>query len=1120
VRWLAQLDADIPVAFVPISIRYETSRPSIFYQALAARLAEILEEQLPTATTDPAEFYKEKTIEYLDRVGEKKERCLIVIDGLDEATGWTLDTDVVASRPFPELRFVASARFLVGDKNENGWLRRLGWDNASNRALYMPVPSLDQEGISDVLRSTEGSVSTLANNTDVLKELERLTNGDPLLLSYYIDDLLKNPESSGSLQVQQLRDQQAGFGPYFEDWLKKQGGVFQKIGVAFDEQALKAILVILACAIGPLKRREIERLMEGITSPNRIIARDTFEPLQRFVTGDGLEIGYSLGHPKLGEYLRNDYFGDTDVISRAKSSFVEWGCKTIQALESGTLAPSETPSYLLHFFSQHLQEERANPRLFCNLIGNGWRLAWESDAEGEANAGFSHDVEQAFTAIRTFVEKGNGPDFSIALAACIRCALTNSSIATLSSNIETELLLALVRESVRTSRWALAYIKRSQDSLDVAESLTALAPYVSDVQEEAIALARGLDDPVRRAIAIAGLSPRLSRRILDEALFSEFATYRNSRLRRSPGQEFISQDEAIASVLEDLAPCLPGQLVPDAASLIEDIKTPQSRWRAISALAPCLHEHERQSFINKELENVNNSALPPNLGSEALVALVPHLSGAERVRLLADVFVLVGQIDAPWSRAAALVALGRRLQSQTELSEAIALARNIPTARYRAEALAGFTQLVSPSVRGDLARETLGEIQQYLKEAATLRDSNQFEAKQLEYSARDVLRRIGPFLDKSVWPDAMAQAEGIHDARTRSEALSSLAAHFSNDLRAEALTKALRAAQAVDRGWGCARSLAAIPPQLPNEMVVEALATARSLEPVRARAVALSGLSQHVPVPQRREILEEALRASRVIGDTKERVQALRILTRHVSDPGDIIELISGAGYDLGVTSGGSAPSVLGQTDGLSEEARRAIIHAQPSELKLALQEMARLEPFRIGDSLISLAPYLPKAVIDDAISIARTVRVDPEVPLLALAKCLDEPHRSKIVEEVKLIVQTAPVSRRASLLGALVPHLSGAERQDAILHCLAAIRYDELLLPAKLTQLSPFVASLPPPLYYSRWCDLLAFFSRSKREQVVSGLAASAPILVALDGEAAIRSTIGAIVDVAEWWP
>ncbi|MDV0440819.1 hypothetical protein, partial [Xanthomonas sacchari] len=47
------------LVFVPISLRFNTNRPEVFYEALAARLAEILDQSLQPAHTDPAAYYED-----------------------------------------------------------------------------------------------------------------------------------------------------------------------------------------------------------------------------------------------------------------------------------------------------------------------------------------------------------------------------------------------------------------------------------------------------------------------------------------------------------------------------------------------------------------------------------------------------------------------------------------------------------------------------------------------------------------------------------------------------------------------------------------------------------------------------------------------------------------------------------------------------------------------------------------------------------------------------------------------------------------------------------------------------------------------------------------------------
>jgi hypothetical protein len=66
VQWLGRLkQADLDLIFVPISLRYSTSRPAVYLEALAARLAEILDETLTPPLINPAEYFKDRIAAFL-----------------------------------------------------------------------------------------------------------------------------------------------------------------------------------------------------------------------------------------------------------------------------------------------------------------------------------------------------------------------------------------------------------------------------------------------------------------------------------------------------------------------------------------------------------------------------------------------------------------------------------------------------------------------------------------------------------------------------------------------------------------------------------------------------------------------------------------------------------------------------------------------------------------------------------------------------------------------------------------------------------------------------------------------------------------------------------------------
>ena len=116
VRWLQHLQEqgrvgrDAPASwqlvFVPISIRFETHRPDIFYEALAARLAEILGEELPPTHTDKGVYYADHCRTLASAAVAQGRRILIVLDGIDEALGERFDARWFPRNPGTRLRLV------------------------------------------------------------------------------------------------------------------------------------------------------------------------------------------------------------------------------------------------------------------------------------------------------------------------------------------------------------------------------------------------------------------------------------------------------------------------------------------------------------------------------------------------------------------------------------------------------------------------------------------------------------------------------------------------------------------------------------------------------------------------------------------------------------------------------------------------------------------------------------------------------------------------------------------------------------------------------------------------------------------------------------------------------
>ena len=125
VRWMQSIPHSWKIVFVPISIRVQTNHASIFYEAMAHQLARIAVEKAGFPPSNASEFFKDRCLELLYIIAEKKIPTLVIVDGLDEASGWEIDRSLLQSETDSTIRIIASARTLAGDPNDpQGWCQK------------------------------------------------------------------------------------------------------------------------------------------------------------------------------------------------------------------------------------------------------------------------------------------------------------------------------------------------------------------------------------------------------------------------------------------------------------------------------------------------------------------------------------------------------------------------------------------------------------------------------------------------------------------------------------------------------------------------------------------------------------------------------------------------------------------------------------------------------------------------------------------------------------------------------------------------------------------------------------------------------------------------------------
>ncbi|MFL5279727.1 MAG: hypothetical protein ACJ8AW_01680 [Rhodopila sp.] len=218
---------------------------------------------------------------------------------------------------------------LIGDTTARGWVERLGW-RTGVRVQTRDLPPLDRDGVRNLLLHSGAPIDVLAARPDIVRKLYELTEGEPLLLRLYVEDLWTSDDAN-SLTVEALGRIKPGFGEYFRDWLHRQRDAWRsEDGTQYDSRIIDGYLAILACALGRLTGNdmgEVAQRLLSVSSSSRI--ENTLRPLRRFVIGTGSQLddgesGYVLSHPKLSEFLQQEYF-EGSWIRDANAAFTDWG---------------------------------------------------------------------------------------------------------------------------------------------------------------------------------------------------------------------------------------------------------------------------------------------------------------------------------------------------------------------------------------------------------------------------------------------------------------------------------------------------------------------------------------------------------------------------------------------------------------------------------------------------------------------------------------------------------------------------------------------------------------------------------------------------------------------------
>jgi hypothetical protein len=679
VRWTQSLvsSSDVVPLFFPVSIRFRTNLANVIFASLSSYLASLHGVHLSVDPDIALEEWRGRLSDLLLRPLPDGRRLVLVLDGLDEAADWAAGPDLLPPQLGSHARVLVSARQLAGDTGPEAWLRRLGWE-LETQARALVLEGLSETGLAEVLTHMGVPLSDLGRSEEFVRELHRLSEGDPLLARLYVDDLFRLAPRAPRLGVDELRAIKPGLQGYFARWWDEQRTLWDR-EQPLREKRVQLVMTLLANALGPLSRDDLLALAEEEHALDSWTLDDALEVLRRFIVGDGVEHGYVYSHPKLGIHMRERL----TAVERRKldERFVAWGERCV-AESAAAMSGAAISPYLVQYIGGHLDRAKSPPRRYAFLLAESWHRAWR-ELEG-GYSGYRGDLQR----VRKAVERDPAAQGAVSPLAA-RCALCIASVDEIARSMPVELIVPLVQHRIWGRNGALRYARSIGDPRRRAEALLYLAgiepePSSSQVEcesMEALALVASDEsgDPYKAAFlerAASSLSPRVVSLALDVALGIS---------KRS------AMVQALEALLPYLAPALAPRLIDVATTLGDDdlcIRLLQRigavfprlalapstdvapwalGWMVLAALDAAPSERAGAMPLALELASGPLELTPTVLDFEFALALAEHLDTASRERLLARCHELIVASPA-WPAKPRLLAVLSRM-SPPDLAE-------------------------------------------------------------------------------------------------------------------------------------------------------------------------------------------------------------------------------------------------------------------------------------------------------------------------------------------------------------------------------------------------------------------------------------------------------------------
>lgn len=863
VQWSAYLRTkqDVAVVFMPISIRFNTNQETDTFSLLAIRLAHLYGKKIPAKWGDfPASAWRKLVAEYLQEPLPDGRHLLLIMDGLDEAA-WQPSADLFPHQLPDRVRLVISARYRGGeDPGPEPWLRLLDWDKYPQIAATLELEVLTQTGVRDVLEKMGCPLDDLSQKVDIVTELYRLSEGDPLLVELYVKDLWQQGEAITRLKPQDLHEIRPGYDGYFDKWWADQEKLWGQ-GDLPEMDLVDDLLDILTIAKGPLQINDLLQLLQGKVR-SRDISR-AMHSLNRYIVGNGKEQGYIFSHPKLGNHFQNKL--EKQELTSLQQKYLVWGKQTLTRLQLNQIDPIDVSRYLVLYYSRHLEDSKALVEDFLLLISKEWLQACH--VKTGTYAAFLQDVNLAWKKIKKInkemILEGSPPAY---LGQEILCALCHASVNNLARNLPNKLLVLLLEHNIWTEEQVLTYARMKRKTEERNELFKLLIPKISIKSQKSLLqiITSRVGFYYRDFDVICCMVPYIPQDIL-----------RLTKLIVLPESAF----ELLSYVLPYLENDQREEVLEKALTEVNQNWYVPNSVKMLNSLMPHLSREQKQTALLEILDRVlATKAIGIQSQVESLLGLLPHLSAEDQSVTIGKIQDFIDQIESTVDRAgfqAELLEFLEPMSRQQMLEKVLTITKSIHSENSKRYLLLKMVPHIpheilieTLKIKDDLFKQDLlvaliphvpkdvlqsiSSInekrirEKVLVELSTALPEPVFE-EAVQTKSAEVLVSLAPHLPQKV----LIEANNWVNKSEQALIFLSLVPHFPRKRQKAVVNKALKAMQLINHNVIKAEliteAILLTKPSKQKEMIEEALKLARSIDDEYSKKTLLISLSEHVP---------------------------------------------------------------------------------------------------------------------------------------------------------------------------------------------------------------------------------------------------------------------------------